>query len=172
VLSDFAYNSVCIEFLDAYSAKEARELLKNAEDIAIVLLDVVMEDEDSGLKLVRFIREELKNYEVRIILRTGQPGQAPEKRVIVDYDINDYKEKTELTAQKLFTTIVASLRAYESIHLTNVNKKGLENVMKRLHIFSRIKSISKLQLLVLEQLIQCFASTKIYLLRSSPACRL
>ncbi|HOV27572.1 MAG TPA: DUF3369 domain-containing protein [Pseudobacteroides sp.] len=158
VLSDFAFNNVSIEFIDAYSAKEARELLEKHQDIAIILLDVVMEEEDSGLKLVRFIREELKNYEVRIILRTGQPGQAPEKRVIVDYDINDYKEKTELTAQKLFTTIVASLRAYESIHLTNINKKGLEKVIEASSYLFEIQSITKLSTIVLEQInsILCF----------------
>ena len=72
-------------------------------DIAVILLDVVMETDDAGLELVDFIRSELKNETVRIILRTGQPGQAPERRVIVDYDINDYKAKTELTADKLFT---------------------------------------------------------------------
>jgi response regulator RpfG family c-di-GMP phosphodiesterase len=152
VLSDFAFNNVAIEFIDAYSAKEARELLTQAQDLAIILLDVVMEEEDSGLKLVRFIREELKNYEVRIILRTGQPGQAPEKRVIVDYDINDYKEKTELTAQKLFTTIVASLRAYESIHLTNLNKKGLEKVIEASSYLFEVQSLSKLSAIVLEQI--------------------
>ncbi|HEY9061058.1 MAG TPA: HD domain-containing phosphohydrolase [Pseudobacteroides sp.] len=152
VLSDFAFNNVAIEFIDAYSAKEARELLKQTTDLAIILLDVVMEEEDSGLKLVQFIREEIKNHEVRIILRTGQPGQAPEKRVIVDYDINDYKEKTELTAQKLFTTIVASLRAYESIHLTNLNKKGLEKVIEASSYLFEVQSISKLSAIVLEQI--------------------
>ncbi len=152
VLSDFAFNNVALEFIDAYSAKEAREILYKTQDIAIILLDVVMEEEDSGLKLVRFIREEVKNYEVRIILRTGQPGQAPEKRVIVDYDINDYKEKTELTAQKLFTTIVASLRAYESIHLTNINKKGLEKIIEASSYLFEVQSIAKLSGIVLEQI--------------------
>lgn len=152
VLSDFAYNNLAVEFIDAYSAKEAKELIKKHNDIAIILLDVVMEEEDSGLKLVHYIRNDLNNNEVRIILRTGQPGQAPEKNVIVDYDINDYKEKTELTAQKLFTTVVASLRAYESIHITNVNKKGLEKVLEASSYLFEVQSISKLSGIVLEQI--------------------
>jgi response regulator RpfG family c-di-GMP phosphodiesterase len=49
------------------------------------------------------------------VLRTGQPGQAPEEKVIVDYDINDYKEKTELNRTKLFTTVFTALRAYRDI---------------------------------------------------------
>ncbi|MDP4180231.1 MAG: DUF3369 domain-containing protein [Bacillota bacterium] len=152
VLSDFIFNEITLEFISAYSAKEAKDILVNTSDIAVILLDVVMEEEDSGLKLVRFIREEVKNYEVRIILRTGQPGQAPEKKVIIDYDINDYKEKTELTAQKLFTTIVASIRAYDSIHLTNLNKKGLEKVIEASSYLFEVQSISKLSSVVLEQI--------------------
>ena len=85
-------------------------------DMAVILLDVVMETEGAGLELVQFVRTELKNETVRIILRTGQPGQAPERRVVVDYDINDYKAKTELTADKLFTTLTAALRSYEQLH--------------------------------------------------------
>jgi len=45
-----------------------------------VLLDVIMETDQAGLDLVEFIRDTLKNETVRIILRTGQPGQAPSAR--------------------------------------------------------------------------------------------
>ena len=94
-------------FLHAYSGHEAKAILAQHHDIAVVLLDVVMEAEDSGLQLVHFIREELQNRTVRIVLRTGQPGKAPAARVILEYDINDYKEKTELTLKILMlpTTI-------------------------------------------------------------------
>ena len=85
-------------------------------DTAIVLLDVVMETDDSGLLLVRYIREELKNRAVRIILRTGQPGKAPATQVILDYDIDDYKEKTELTLEKMLVVIVSALRCFALIH--------------------------------------------------------
>ncbi len=52
-----------------------------------------METENAGLEVAKNIREDLGNDMVRIILRTGQSGQAPENEVIVNYDINDYKEK-------------------------------------------------------------------------------
>jgi len=103
-----------VEILSAFSATAARAILATEDDIAMILLDVVMETDDAGLRLVRHIREELKNGNVRIVLRTGQPGQAPEDDVILRYDINDYKAKTELTVQKLFTTTVMALRAYDA----------------------------------------------------------
>ncbi len=103
VLADVRYHDRLIMILSAYSASEAERLLRAHPDIAVVLLDVVMEFDDAGLRLVRVIRETMGNRKLRIILRTGQPGQAPERDVILGYDINDYKFKTELTSQKLFT---------------------------------------------------------------------
>src|SRR5205085_2233833 len=97
-LYDYTLSGQGLEILSAYSAAEGRELMRANPDVAVMLLDVVMETDDAGLGLVDYIRNELKNETVRIILRTGQPGQAPERQVIVDYDINDYKAKTELTA--------------------------------------------------------------------------
>ncbi|HOV15675.1 MAG TPA: DUF3369 domain-containing protein, partial [Spirochaetota bacterium] len=130
VLSFFNFKGKKVKLIDAYTAKEAERLLSENPDTAIILLDVVMEEDDSGLKLVKYIRDILKNNFVRIILRTGQPGQAPEEKVIIEYDINDYKAKTELTAQKLFTTIVSSLRSYQDIMTIEKNKIGLEKIIE------------------------------------------
>jgi CheY-like chemotaxis protein len=104
-----------LEFLSAYSAAEARALLAERDDIAVILLDVVMESENAGLELVHTIRREMGNADVRIILRTGQPGQAPEETVIVEYDINDYKAKSELTRGHLLTSVIAALRGWRDI---------------------------------------------------------
>ncbi len=104
-----------LEFLHAYSAIEAEALLKSEPDVAVVLLDVVMEREDAGLALIKTIRQDLKLTELRIILRTGQPGYAPEIETIHDFDINDYKTKSELTRTKLYATVTAALRAFEQI---------------------------------------------------------
>ena len=104
-----------IRILGAGSAAEAREMLERHPDIAVILLDVVMETDDAGLRLARAIREEMQRRALRIVLRTGQPGLAPERDVILRYDINDYRLKTDLTAQSLFTTVIAALRGYGEI---------------------------------------------------------
>lgn len=130
VLNDFVFQEKKLLFLSAYNAVEAEKILVEHDDIAVILLDVVMEKEDSGLKLVKYIRDELKNTFIRIILRTGQPGQAPEEEVVVNYDINDYKMKTELTLQKLLTTVVSALRSYSNIMELEINRKGLEDILK------------------------------------------
>ena len=118
-----------LELFSAHSGREAFEILRDTPDIALVLLDVVMETDDAGLILARRIREELHNAIVRVVLRTGQPGQAPEQRVIIEYDINDYKAKTELTTQKLFTTVISALRAYESLNMLERSRIGLGKIL-------------------------------------------
>ncbi|WP_213994737.1 SpoIIE family protein phosphatase [Arsukibacterium sp.] len=114
-LRDFCFKNHKLKFISAYSAAEAKPILSANHDIALVLLDVVMETDDAGLTLVHYIRDTLQNHLVRIVLRTGQPGQAPEQKVVQDYDINDYRAKTELTVQRLTTTVLSALRAYTAI---------------------------------------------------------
>ncbi len=130
VLSDYSFEDRNLDMQSAYSGKEAIEFLEKETDIALVLLDVVMETDDAGLICAKNIREQLNNSSVRIILRTGQPGQAPEEEVIVNYDINDYKAKTELTAQKLFSSVTASLRSYQHIKTIEHSRLGLEYIIQ------------------------------------------
>lgn len=128
VLRDTAFEGRKVEFLNAYSAEEARSILAAERSIAAAIVDVVMETDDAGLRLAKWIREELGNRLVRIILRTGRPGEAPERSVIVDYDINDYREKSELTDVRLLTMLVSALRSYRDLHMLEVSRKGFERI--------------------------------------------
>lgn len=143
-LKDIEYDNRKLEFLHAYSAEETISILKQHPDTALLLLDVVMESDSAGLDAVERIRNELGNTFVRIILRTGQPGQAPEHEVIQKYDINDYKEKTELTAKKLFTTVISALRSYHDIMRLERSRKGLEKIINATSDVFRLQSMEQL----------------------------
>jgi signal transduction histidine kinase/CheY-like chemotaxis protein len=151
-LSDYVLNGQTLQILSAYSAAEGEKLMRDNPDIAAVLLDVIMETDAAGLELVEYIRNELKNETVRIILRTGQPGQAPERRVIVDYDINDYKAKTELTADKLFTSLTAALRSYQQLERMVQTRRGLEIIIDAASTLYDFKSMQRLAEGVLTQI--------------------
>ncbi len=151
-LSDYSLHGQTLEILSAYSAAEGRELMRAHPDIAAVLLDVIMETDAAGLDLVEYIRNEIRNETVRIILRTGQPGQAPERRVIVQYDINDYKAKTELTADKLFTSLTAALRSYQQLERMVQTRRGLEIIIDAASTLYDFKSMQRLAEGVLTQL--------------------
>ncbi|WP_161575458.1 hybrid sensor histidine kinase/response regulator [Beggiatoa leptomitoformis] len=125
-LDKFIFRHKSLIILSAYSASEAREILAKNHDIAVILLDVVMETSDAGLVLVEYIREVCGNHFVQIVLRTGQPGYAPEKDVISKYEINYYANKTELTAQKLFAVMTSSLRSYCNIMTLEAYRQNLE----------------------------------------------
>ena len=119
-----------LELLHAHSGVEALEMLRSCgTEIAVVLLDVVMETDDAGLRAVRAIREELRLTTLRIILRTGQPGYAPELSVIRDYDINDYRTKSELTRTRLISSLYAALRAYTHLQTLETGRRGLEKII-------------------------------------------
>ena len=132
-----------LDFLHAYSAAEARALIEQNDDISVILLDVVMETNDAGLQLVRYIRDELHNSSVRIVLRTGQPGYAPEIDTIRAYDINDYETKSELTRVRLFTSLTVALRSYCQIQNLEANRHGLEMVAMASNRLSRPQSLRR-----------------------------
>ncbi|MFT5082034.1 MAG: diguanylate cyclase (GGDEF)-like protein [Lentisphaeria bacterium] len=119
-----------LEFLHANSSREAKAILLEKTDIAVILLDVVMETPNAGLDLVAVIRNELHIKDTRIILRTGQPNQAPEIEVIRDYDINDYKLKSELTQSRLFASLTTAIRSYKQIQTIEAGRCSLSMIVK------------------------------------------
>ncbi|RRJ84544.1 GGDEF/EAL domain-containing response regulator [Aestuariirhabdus litorea] len=129
-LADFSFSDRPLKIISAYTAREARSIIESEPDLACIFLDVVMESEDAGLKLIPVIREEMHNHAVRIILRTGQPGYAPEVEVIQRYDINDYKAKSELTQTRLFTALTSALRCYQQIRTIEAGREGLEMIVQ------------------------------------------
>jgi len=118
-----------LSFSSVYSAKEAKELLAHTHDFALIFVDVVMEHDQAGLEVVEYIREELKDPIVRVIIRTGEPGSAPERMIIDNYDINDYKEKTELNVTRLYTSVRSSLLQYEQLADLYAYQEDLQKVL-------------------------------------------
>lgn len=132
-----------LELVFALSAEEAKQRLAEHDDFAMALIDVIMETPSAGLDLVNYIRNDIKNDLIRLIIRTGQPHEVPEREVIDQYDINDYKEKTELTVDKLYTVIRASIKQYtQLIELAN----KYEDVYRQMttHPLTRLPNRQKL----------------------------
>lgn len=159
-LMDFELGGRPLEFLHAYSGKESVQLMRERPDVAVILMDVVMETDHAGLDAIDAIRNELGNQFVRIILRTGQPGQAPERQVITDYDINDYKEKTELTATKLFTVVYTAIASYRDLTSLDQNRRGLEKVIEASGHLLELHSLQRFAQGLLEQLASLLYSDK------------
>ena len=117
-LTDFRAHGRALHFLHAYTGDEAVRIMGEQADVAVILMDVVMETEHAGLEAVEAIRKDLNNRRVRIVVRTGQPGQAPEAEVVSKFDINGYKRKTELTTRELHAVILEGIARYCEPHLS------------------------------------------------------
>lgn len=156
-LADIRILGKPLTFLSAYTAKEGKELLIEHSDIAVVLLDVVMESHDAGLKLAAQIRQELQNHNIQIILRTGQPGYAPEEEIIQQFEINDYKTKNELSRSKLLTSISTAIRSYHQLTALENSKVGLEGIIKASANLFKERSIEKFSQAVLLQINALFS---------------
>lgn len=103
-----------LTLIEASNASQAKEKLLRHPDVAVILLDVVMEEHDSGLKLTRWIRQ--AGWSIpRIVLRTGQPGYAPDLEIVRNFDINDYQLKSDLTQAKLLMSLTLAIRSFEQI---------------------------------------------------------
>ena len=125
ILKDFTFLERSLQIFDAYSAAQAQLLLREHPGIQVILLDVMMETKEAGLELVEYIRNTLHNRFVRIILRTSHGSVTPENQIMLNYDINDYREKSELTSPKLITAITAALRNYQD--LKTIEQLALSN---------------------------------------------
>jgi len=124
VLRKFEYENKELEIISTYTGKETIDVLKENPDIVLVLLDVIMETDDAGLEVCKKIRNELNNHLIQIILRTGQASDIPPYKVVKEYEINDYKEKTELSSEKLKISLITAIRAYENLkELKEANEK-------------------------------------------------
>ena len=158
-LEDFAFEGRGLAMVHVSSGAEAVQAVRDNPDAALLLLDVVMEDEHAGLDAIKRIRGELANQRIRIVLRTGQPGAAPEAQVIARYDINGYADKTELTRRKLKTLLYSCLRAFRDIQtieaqvrVIDANRRGLAQVIDASATIFQLPGFARFTEGVLEQL--------------------
>ncbi|MEF8727437.1 MAG: ATP-binding protein [Accumulibacter sp.] len=121
-----------LQVLDAFSAEEAKAVLAAHPDIALILLDVVMESGRAGLDLVRHVREQLANRTVQIVLVTGQPGHAPQREVISGYEIDGYRLKSELHGNQIFAQVHSALRTYRLVREQEQLQQDLELKVRQL----------------------------------------
>lgn len=153
VLSGFEFDNRGLELISAHTSLEAKQILSSpgGSDIAVAIVDVVMETQHAGLELVHWVRHELNNHKIRLALRTGQPGEAPEESVIREYDINDYKNKTELTALKLKTLFYSALRGYRDILIIQRHREGLEKIISATSEFIECDTLPDFASAILKQ---------------------
>jgi len=147
-----------LTYIHAYSEQDACQFIKDNNDIVLVLLNVVIETDDAGLNVVKYIREKLGRQDIRIVLMTGQPDYSPDENVIKDYDISDYKTKNDLTRSKLMPTVFSAIRSYQQIFAVNENHFGIEKIISVSSDALEQRSLQNYAQGVITEFIQLFGS--------------
>ena len=124
IMQDFTVYGLPLELHTATSKADAIRLMETElvpilpnippPRAAVAFIDVVMESDKAGLELCDYIRNTMGNKVVQLFIRTGQPGVAPERMVIDNYDINGYFTKAEATEDKLYSLVKSGVRQYLS----------------------------------------------------------
>ena len=168
VLADALIENRKLEIVSAFSSKEAQGILQDDTSFCMAFVDVVMETDHAGLELVDWIRNDLQNQAIRLILRTGQAGSAPEAKVIKDFDINDYKEKTDFTSGKMITTVYAAIRAYRDIITIQRSLDAFKQLIKSTHDLLKINQFKSFGSAALNNLLTLMDldSSALYIARS------
>ena len=168
VLADAEIEHRRLDIVSAFSSKQAKEIMLNDNSFCMAFVDVVMETDHAGLELVEWIRKDLKNQSIRLILRTGQAGSAPEAKVIKEFDINDYKEKTDFTANKMITTVYASIRAYRDIMTIQRSLDAFKKLIETTHDLLKIDQLKNFGSAALDHLLALMnvESSALYIART------
>ncbi len=134
-----------VEVLCVDSAEQARRILRERDPIALAIVDVVMESDTAGLEFIEWVRRELGDQAIRLVVRTGQPGSAPETQVMRSYDIHDYLSKTETTSPRLISCVTGAVRAWRDLGTIHRQREGMRRVLRAV---DRLFEVSELPLLL------------------------
>ena len=136
-MKNIAIYGVPVRIHTASSKAQAIELLRTTltsqsgvSQVAVALIDIVMETDHAGLELCQYLREDLNNRSTQIYVRTGQPGIVPERTIVDRYEINGYLSKTEATEDKLWSVVKSGIREYGFVKLSQTNAELLHALIQ------------------------------------------
>ncbi len=100
-----------LNLLHTESAKETIELLQQRNDIDLILLDIIMETIHSGLSVIDYVRNELHNEDIQIVISTAYPGNIPDEYLPLVKGANHFVYKVDLTFEKFKSIVIHAIRA-------------------------------------------------------------
>ncbi|PHQ72350.1 MAG: hypothetical protein COB93_00460 [Sneathiella sp.] len=159
-LDAFMYGDQPVQFLLAEDSEEVTTLLREHEDIAVLMLDVSGKKNECGLQLLRHVRQDLGNRNIRVILVGAYSGYQQDWNVLRQYDVSDYRDISELTVPQLFTSLTIALQAYERLCTDENNKRALQTILDVTKELYGVRSVEEFCLTILTQLQVIHAPTE------------
>ena len=143
-LHGLTVDDVAVDIIGIESAEAGRRYLRSHSDVAVAIVDVVMESETAGLDLIHWVRGELGDHAIRLVVRTGQPGNAPESQVIRHCDIHDYLGKSETTARRLASCVTGAIRAWRDVQTIQRQRQGVQKVLGAINALFHVAELDTL----------------------------
>jgi len=114
LLDNMSFAGKKFEIIESYSLGESKEVLLSDSNIALVLMDVEVGGENIGLDLIDFIRKDLRNEKIRIVLRTGYPNFSVEE-IVEKYHIDGCLAEEEISLSQFKFVIFGAIQTYNQI---------------------------------------------------------
>lgn len=118
-------NGFRVNFLYAKDNAEAKKIIKENHEIAVVILNIKNDDLDDRLKIISFIKKQPHTKYIRIILKSNDSNFALKEEITHNYEIDGYFSKISSFDSEVAVAIMASIRAYKQLVNTNKLLKSL-----------------------------------------------
>ena len=135
ILNDFQFQNKPLRIHYARTSEQALECIAQNPNIQLMLIDMVMEDKDSGMKIIQHLRDDLKNERAQIVVRTSVREMLPQQSFVEDYNILTCKIKSEMTAHVFREIILHALESWLAAGKQDVFDKDF--VIKGLNALSK-----------------------------------
>ena len=126
ILKDLEYSHRPVSFIRAYSYNETIAEIKNNPNIALIILNINVDRNESAEKIIKYIRKTADNRNLRIIVTAKNDDPVINKEIILKYDISAFIKESETYKENLIASVYSSLRAYNDIQNILAFKKKLE----------------------------------------------
>jgi len=116
-----------IEIIHCYNTEEFKSIFQ-PDNFALVITDLVMEKELSGIDVINYIRHISKDERVRILLMTEHPEKVPQELLMREYDVNGYIEKQSIGEFSIVIQVRALLKAYKDMLVFENAVRNIEDI--------------------------------------------
>ena len=114
-LSKMSFAGKSFTAIEACSLEEAKKRLLDHEGVAMVILNSEIEGQDISVSIIDFIRNELKNESIRIIIRTGYPNSSLKRSITENYKIDGYLFEEEIEKSQFEFVVINAIHTYNQI---------------------------------------------------------
>ncbi len=131
-MSAFTFQGKSVRWEWVETPKQAKVKLKKENHFCAIGLAIDTAKPKTSLDMIRWIKEELGNPALRVIVYGDCEDIALETSLFLDYGIHEYCRKSDLTSVKLTTLVIKALQSYQEVQNLEHNCQSLTTLSTQL----------------------------------------